>query len=512
MALPLVIAPGDPNHIAHHEEIHELLSRLDGQNDFLASGVYQDVVASLPVADAGNLGLFRYATDVDTLDYSDGTAWHQVAMEDSANTFTEDQLFGSGRPWYDIQAYGAVADGATPNAVAIQAAIDAAKLTGGIVWIPYGLHDVEATLDLDDAWGVTIKGASASPKFTDVLHLGSFLRYTAASGELLTINSSQHVTLEDVGFVYNNAAYNGNLVSTDWSAAASDPAYLRVNRCRFSGSSTASGARSLLRLNRLINSSVRDSAFAWADIGILGRDGSYSNVITISGCAFPASSITTAKIKNAGETWLIEGCTFEPNVDGKAASYLHDSGTARGLVIQACWFGDVSVTGNPWIDVTGGSIFGLVLSGNRVATAFGGAVAENTFLRFTSGNCQGLTIIGNRIETYYIVDYGVTTTTRDVFIGGNDSQTAGGILNEASSTTYAYWGNANLANKVSSGVTFSSTATFGGLVTMKASSSSSAGLNLPHGSAPSAPVNGDIWTTTAGLYVRINGATVGPLS
>ena len=35
---------------------------------------------------------------------------------------------------------------------------------------------------------------------------------------------------------------------------------------------------------------------------------------------------------------------------------------------------------------------------------------------------------------------------------------------------------------------------------------------LPHGTAPTAPVNGDMWTTTAGLYVRINGATVGPLS
>lgn len=37
-------------------------------------------------------------------------------------------------------------------------------------------------------------------------------------------------------------------------------------------------------------------------------------------------------------------------------------------------------------------------------------------------------------------------------------------------------------------------------------------LRVPHGSAPSSPVNGDMWTTTAGLFVRINGATVGPLS
>lgn len=44
-----------------------------------------------------------------------------------------------------------------------------------------------------------------------------------------------------------------------------------------------------------------------------------------------------------------------------------------------------------------------------------------------------------------------------------------------------------------------------------ASASGAAGLRLPHGAAPSAPTDGDAWTTTAGLYVRINGVTVGPL-
>jgi hypothetical protein len=39
-----------------------------------------------------------------------------------------------------------------------------------------------------------------------------------------------------------------------------------------------------------------------------------------------------------------------------------------------------------------------------------------------------------------------------------------------------------------------------------------ASIRLPHGTAPSSPTNGDIWTTTAGLFVRINGATVGPLT
>ncbi|MES2531974.1 MAG: hypothetical protein V4636_13130 [Pseudomonadota bacterium] len=35
---------------------------------------------------------------------------------------------------------------------------------------------------------------------------------------------------------------------------------------------------------------------------------------------------------------------------------------------------------------------------------------------------------------------------------------------------------------------------------------------LPHGAAPGAPVDGDMWTTTAGLFVRINGVTVGPIT
>jgi len=44
-----------------------------------------------------------------------------------------------------------------------------------------------------------------------------------------------------------------------------------------------------------------------------------------------------------------------------------------------------------------------------------------------------------------------------------------------------------------------------------ASTAGGAGLNLPHGTAPSSPANGDVWTTTAGIYVRVNGVTVGPL-
>jgi hypothetical protein len=37
--------------------------------------------------------------------------------------------------------------------------------------------------------------------------------------------------------------------------------------------------------------------------------------------------------------------------------------------------------------------------------------------------------------------------------------------------------------------------------------SSVAGFRIPHGIAPASPVNGDLWTTTGGLFARINGST-----
>ena len=50
-------------------------------------------------------------------------------------------------------------------------------------------------------------------------------------------------------------------------------------------------------------------------------------------------------------------------------------------------------------------------------------------------------------------------------------------------------------------------ATFTGLVSTPASTTTTAGLRIAHGAAPTTPVNGDVWTTTSGLFARINGGT-----
>ena len=44
-------------------------------------------------------------------------------------------------------------------------------------------------------------------------------------------------------------------------------------------------------------------------------------------------------------------------------------------------------------------------------------------------------------------------------------------------------------------------------VVLPAGGTSAPSLRLPHGAAPSAPTDGDVWTTTSGLFVRVNAAT-----
>jgi len=50
-------------------------------------------------------------------------------------------------------------------------------------------------------------------------------------------------------------------------------------------------------------------------------------------------------------------------------------------------------------------------------------------------------------------------------------------------------------------------ATFAGTVIAPAATASLAPLRIPHGTAPTSPTDGDMWSTTAGLFIRINGVT-----
>lgn len=50
--------------------------------------------------------------------------------------------------------------------------------------------------------------------------------------------------------------------------------------------------------------------------------------------------------------------------------------------------------------------------------------------------------------------------------------------------------------------------TMTGLLTLVAAASGQESIVIPHGSAPSSPTNGSVWTTTGGVFARINGTTI----
>ena len=50
-----------------------------------------------------------------------------------------------------------------------------------------------------------------------------------------------------------------------------------------------------------------------------------------------------------------------------------------------------------------------------------------------------------------------------------------------------------------------------GRLTTAPPGAATAGFNLTPGATPASPANGDLWATSAGLFARVNGATVGPL-
>lgn len=81
------------------------------------------------------------------------------------------------------------------------------------------------------------------------------------------------------------------------------------------------------------------------------------------------------------------------------------------------------------------------------------------------------------------------------------------VANGAAVLTYAAGAVTANGTLAVTGATTVAAVTATGLVTTTASASGGAGFNLPHGAAPTSPVNGDVWTTTAAAFVRINGVT-----
>lgn len=187
---------------------------------------------------------------------------------------------------------------------------------------------------------------------------------------------------------------------------------------------------------------------------------------------------------------------------------------------------EVTVVGGIWLQYGAGNRFlihgGLETTGDTYlsgghsfvsgsASYVGSSAANGNAGYFYRDNALGWVRVGAAGSTH--CHYFVNDAGADVFkvaVGTQTVNFAGTIsvgVNLSVTGTSLFTGTIT-AGTVNAGAISGTTGIFSGALTTVASGSGSAGLKLPHGSAPSSPANGDIWTTTAGLFARINGVTV----
>lgn len=296
----------------------------------------------------------------------------------------------------DFGSGGAKGDGVTDDTAAIQAAIEAAQESGkgGVVFFPAGTYVCASSLDLVNANSVRLEGVSA-PYGIGIPSTGASLLFTqSGSGNLIDARSSYGLHFKNLRIAYNHASFTGTILNLDGSAGY-DTSYALVERCEFEGaSSVIANAAACVSLSQAIICTVRDCLFTYAEGGILGkRVAGYSNAIQVISCTF--HQLGSWGIKNAAEAWLIQGCTFEPAIDGGALGYTEDlTFTAFGpVVFDTCWFGDASAAERPWILYRGNN---LVVRGCMIATA--GTGMEMIRLDSTDGAMENILIESSTFE------------------------------------------------------------------------------------------------------------------
>lgn len=233
-------------------------------------------------------------------------------------------------------------------------------------------------------------------------------------------------------------------------------------RYRSGVATSASGA--------LINST------GFAVTGPLSATGKISS--TATGESFAATGSTTSpRAIRLGNT----GADVYFGVEGSSAGGFFTGSTAYANVLYSSGSNPlefiISGTNRATVSTTG-----LAVAGNATANSY----------KFTYDT--GHYLSDGTISNYSAANY--------LYVNGN---TSGGLMLKAAGSTATY---IQLINSGDVGFYSAGSFVFNRTLVAPAATTSIPSLRLPHGTAPSSPTNGDIWTTTTSIYARINGVTV----
>jgi hypothetical protein len=294
------------------------------------------------------------------------------------------------------------------------------------------------------------------------------------------------------------------------------------------GSTTGTSTTTLQGITNGVTAAVDTNSVALATTAyVVGQAGSATPLV--NGTAAVGTSLRYARQDHVHGTDTTRAPLASPALTGTPTAPTATLGTNTTQIATTAFVLANASSGAAW-----GSITGTLSSQTDLQSALDAklstATAATTYYPLT-GNPSGfltsapVTSVAGRtgaitlantdisglgtMSTATAADYSTTTVANGLYYPL--SSNPAGYLTSSSLTGYATESFVTSQGYITSSALTPyaplAGATFTGKVTTVASATGGAGLNLPHGAAPTTPVNGDIWTTTGNIQWRRNGGT-----
>ena len=352
---------------------------------------------------------------------------------------------------FNVKDYGAIGNDSAADTAAIQAAITAAAITasgglGATVFLPKGTYRTTG-ITLPD--NVQLRGAGQ--RASRLKGIGAVTALTVGTNCVVSdLQITGDATAGGKGVAAAAAANHWSLVDC-WVTGCETGIYLTDT---FVNTITRVTIQSCTTGLRLTGSNVNAIYIMNGEIkgcvdGVHADTATSTNV-TFYGCTIESNSGHGIRQAGSPYGWSVRDCYFEANLTG----HVYQTVQSRGLTISGGTF-------------AGAADFSVKLDAGL-----------DTLIEGCTFNLVGT--VGPAIQCAAAVQR--TAVFKNWYAIGQEFVPA---------THYA----GTLLTLIDREVSF------------PPSTTTTAGMNIPHGTAPTTPKNGDVWTTTSGMYARVNGTT-----
>lgn len=346
--------------------------------------------------------------------------------------------------WITPQYVGAFCNGSTDDTTIIQSAISQLSAAyGGIVYFPPGSNCVTSSTIIIDRPNVTFLGVTNK---NEVLASSSTLTYSGTGGvgtRFIDARDARGFRIEGMEITYSSSSFAGKLIDlAGVTPGATVNAFTTIYNSRIGPSTDRIGTATLVNAEGTVDLLINRVFFYRGAPALKGQAILSQNVrTTIKETTFTKSD--TIPIQECGESWILDGVTFEARSDGTAAAFTNTEAMyCKAMTIKGGWAGDITVAGGTWFT---GTWQGLDVSGFQIAGDLGSAtqgfnLIGSSAIRFGGGNrfellntainCgsgtanDGITIGGGNKFTFAITKIGNVSNCSNISAEGNSPSTS----------------------------------------------------------------------------------------